>query len=82
MKPSYPECDADDVTLPAGYLEWEITRNLRAGLGEELWEALVLREKLDKLADQLSYIPMELEGRNEKLGKDRIKKVGSKRLYL
>jgi hypothetical protein len=39
-RPSYSECDADNHILPSDYLEKEVTRNLRAGLGEELWAVL------------------------------------------
>jgi hypothetical protein len=51
VRPSYPDYDADDVVLPPGYLEQEITRNLREELGEELWEALEVWEERQRGRD-------------------------------
>jgi hypothetical protein len=38
----------DDYVFPSDYLRDEQTRNLRAGLGEELWEALERIEEREK----------------------------------
>jgi len=41
----------DDYVFPSDYLRDEQTRNLRAGLGEELWEAL------ERIEERQGYDP-------------------------
>jgi hypothetical protein len=51
MERVYSEWDDDSLVLPRNYLRDEQTRNLRAGIGEELWEAL------ERIEERQGYDP-------------------------